>query len=181
MRLVFTVVDPRRRARTDVVLEAEPDLPVGQVTARLPGLLQPGTGNHGDAEVVDLRGVRADRERGGREPVAVFVDGSALDPEVSLAQSPLREAGVASIGDPAGCPDREPDGLVEVRVAGGPGAGEVHRLGIGSFSVGSGADAHIRLGDPDVPSRVARLEVSPDGDVLIRPGDNSADATGPLR
>jgi DNA segregation ATPase FtsK/SpoIIIE, S-DNA-T family len=181
MRLVFTVVDPRRRARTDVVLEADPDLPVGRVTARLPGLLQPGTGNHGAAEVVDLRGVRADREGAAREPIAVFVDGSALDPEVSLAQSPLREASVASLGDPAGCPDREPDGVVELRVAGGPGAGEVHRLGIGSFSIGSGAETHIRLRDPDVPARVARLEVSPDGDVLIHPEESSFDAAGPLR
>ncbi len=186
MRLVFTVVDPRRRARTDVVLEAEPDVPVGQVTARLAGLLQPGAGNHGSgnhgaAEVVDLLGVRADRAGAAREPVEVFVDGSALDPEVSLAQSPLREGCVASLGDPAGCPDREPDGLVEVRVAGGPGAGEVHRLGIGSFSVGSGADAHIRLCDPDVPARVARLEVSPDGDVRISAEEYAVDAAGPRR
>jgi DNA segregation ATPase FtsK/SpoIIIE, S-DNA-T family len=181
MRLVFTAVDPRRRARTDVVLQAEPDLPVGQVLARLADLLQSGTGNHGAAEVVDLRGVRADRGGAAREPVVVYVDGSALDPKVPLAQSPLREGSVASLGDPAGCPDREPDGLVEVRVAGGPGAGEVHRLGIGSFTIGSGVDAHIRLCDGDVPARVARLEVSPDGDVLIRPEEQAVDASGMRR
>ncbi len=56
----------------------------------------------------------------------------------------------------------EPTGLVEVRVVGGPAAGSVHRLGLGTSTIGSGRDVDVVLDDPSVPARSLRLTVGRD-------------------
>lgn len=68
-----------------------------------------------------------------------------------------------SLHDPAGCLPGEPTGLVELRVAGGPSAGAVHRLGIGRYDIGSGAASSIRIDDPELPQRALTLSVATDG------------------
>ena len=53
----------------------------------------------------------------------------------------------------------EPTGLVEIRVAGGPVAGAVHRLGIGTTTLGSAPDTDVRVADPHIPPRALQVTV----------------------
>ncbi len=92
-----------------------------------------------------------------------FVDGYALDPDANIVGSPLREGAVVSLHDPAGCVPGEPTGVVEFRVAGGPAAGVVHRLGVGRYDIGSGPAAHLRIDDPELDARAATLSIAMDG------------------
>ena len=101
---------------------------------------------------------------------AIFVDGRPVDPELVLADSPLREGTLVSIGDSRGCVPPEPHGVVEVRVVSGPGAGAVHRLGMGTYTMGSAPDAGVRLVGAGIPGLVATLTVTVSGEVTLRVG-----------
>ncbi|WP_432497986.1 FtsK/SpoIIIE domain-containing protein [Kineococcus auxinigenes] len=107
MRLAVTVVDARSGERRDVVVEADPQVHLGELTPAF-----------------------------GREGARVFVDGAELDHGTPLGESPLREGAVVSLHDASGCVPAEPAGLVELRVVAGAGAGAVHRLGVGEHLVG---------------------------------------------
>ncbi|WP_128375982.1 FtsK/SpoIIIE domain-containing protein [Streptomyces cavernae] len=93
----------------------------------------------------------------------IYVDGHAVDPSATIPTSPLREGAVVSLHDPAGCLPGEPTGLVELRVAGGPAAGAVHRLGVGRYDIGGGPADHVRVDDPELGRRALTLSVSADG------------------
>ncbi|WP_251095371.1 FtsK/SpoIIIE domain-containing protein [Streptomyces sp. Caat 7-52] len=147
MRLTLTVVDPRRGSTADMVLDAAPESPMGDVARTLQAQL----------------GGRRDTD-----PPAVYVDGLPVDPDVPLGRSPLREGTVVSLHSPAGCTPREVTGIVELRVAGGPDAGAVHRLGLGRTDIGRGAAAHVRIHDPELPERALTLTVAPDGSRTVR-------------
>jgi hypothetical protein len=95
----------------------------------------------------------------------VFVNGLLVPPDLPLAASPLRPGSVVSLGDPSGCLPPEPAGPVELRVVGGPAAGRVHRLSLGSADVGSGALAAIRILDPAVPAHALTVTVDARGQV----------------
>ncbi|ABS04587.1 FtsK/SpoIIIE domain-containing protein [Kineococcus radiotolerans] len=107
MRLAVTVVDPRAGSRRDLVVEADPRTPFGDL-----------------APVLGTSGAR------------VFHDGAELAPDVLLGDSGVREGAVLSLHDASGCVPAEPGGSVELRVVGGTGAGAVHRLGVGEHLVG---------------------------------------------
>ena len=89
----------------------------------------------------------------------LYVDYRLVPADLSLAQSPLRDGSVISLGSPEGCVYPEPAGLVEIRVAGGPGAGAVHRLSLGETTIGSGQPAAIQLNDPQVPELALHVTV----------------------
>ncbi|AVH55918.1 MULTISPECIES: FtsK/SpoIIIE domain-containing protein [Streptomyces] len=150
MRLTLTVVDPRDGNSADVVLDADPESLVGEVAR----VLEHQLGGEGT----------------GSAP-SVYVDGRVLDPATSLARSPLKEGSVVSLHTPAGCPPREVTGIVELRVAGGPDAGAVHRLGLGRTDIGRGAAAHVRVDDPELAERALTLTVGPDGRCTVRGHD----------
>ncbi|MFI0807119.1 FtsK/SpoIIIE domain-containing protein [Streptomyces echinatus] len=152
MRLTLTVVDPRRGTSADVVLDAAPESPMGEVARTLRRQLR------------DERELERDTD----PPPPVHVDGLAVDPAVPLGRSPLRDGTVVSLYSPAGCPPREVTGIVELRVAGGPDAGAVHRLGLGRTDIGRGAAAHVRVHDPELPERALTLTVTPDGSRTVR-------------
>ena len=84
-------------------------------------------------------------------PPALFVGGHRVPGDMRLADSPVMDGCVVSLGDPAGCPLPEPAGLVELRVAGGPAAGGVFRLSFGRVEIGGPASAATRVaGQPDI-------------------------------
>ncbi|HEU5420769.1 MAG TPA: FtsK/SpoIIIE domain-containing protein [Streptosporangiaceae bacterium] len=87
---------------------------------------QSGPGSHGTAPVL-------------------YVDGRPVPAAQPVADSPLRPGCVVSLGDPSGCLPPEPTGIVEIRVASGPGAGAVHRLSVGAAEIGTSAHAAVRL------------------------------------
>ncbi|MEU4926974.1 FtsK/SpoIIIE domain-containing protein [Streptomyces yokosukanensis] len=154
MRLSLTVVDPLVGARADMVLDADPESTVGDITRELARQVGVGEG----AEIIPIGGHR----HGGGAPHA-FVDGYPLDPDATVVGSPLRDGVVVSLHDPAGCVFGEPTGVVEFRVAGGPGAGAVHRLGVGRYAIGSGAGAQLRVDDGELAEHAATLSIAIDG------------------
>ncbi|MER5469560.1 FtsK/SpoIIIE domain-containing protein [Streptomyces sp. NPDC002685] len=156
MRLTLTVVDPLGGATADVVLDADPESSVGDIAKELAEHV----GYSGGAQIIPL-GHHQGAAAGGA-PVA-YVDGYPVDPAATIGTSPLREGAVVSLHDPAGCLPGEPTGLVELRVAGGPAAGAVHRLGIGRYDIGGGASSYVRIDDPELPQRALTLSVATDG------------------
>ncbi|CNF09526.1 DNA translocase FtsK [Mycobacterium tuberculosis] len=91
---------------------------------------------------------------------ALWMDGRMLDPQ-ALAVKELRDGAVVAVEQRTAAATvlAEPTGLVEVRVVGGPAAGSVHRLGLGTSTIGSGLDVDVVLDDPSVPARSLRLTV----------------------
>ena len=57
----------------------------------------------------------------------------------------MRHGVVLGLGQPSSQRAQEPHGLVEVRISSGPGAGHVHRLGIGRATLGHGRHCTIRI------------------------------------
>ncbi|MFD4522695.1 FtsK/SpoIIIE domain-containing protein [Streptomyces sp. NPDC058470] len=155
MRLTLTVVDPLGGADADVVLDADPESTVGDIAKELATHV----GYSGGAQIIPIGQHHAS---GGGAPVT-YVDGYPVDPSATIGTSPLREGAIVSLHDPAGCLPGEPTGLVELRVAGGPAAGAVHRLGIGRYDIGSGAASALRIDDPELPQRALTLSVATDG------------------
>lgn len=165
MRFVLTVVDPARGVSVDVVVDAEPGLKVGGLVPKLVEAAGRPVAVPGSAQVINLHDPQA--------PVdflpTIFVDGRPVDPRVVLSDSPLREGTLVSIGDSRGCVPPEPHGVVEVRLVSGPGAGAVHRLGMGTYTMGNAPESGIRLLAGGIPPVVATLTVDVSGSVTIRP------------
>ncbi len=160
MQLTLTVVDPATAERHDVLLVAEPDDTVASVAASLAEAVRGvPVGVGGGGSVIALR----------PPPSAglLHVDGEPVDPTLTLRASPLREGAVISLDGPEGCLLPEPDGLVEVRVVSGPGAGTVARLGPGTAVAGTAPGCAISLHGSDVPALGLRLDVGLDGSVTV--------------
>nr|WP_237552333.1 FtsK/SpoIIIE domain-containing protein [Streptomyces sp. SID5789] len=153
--MTLTVVDPFGGGTADVVLDADPESTVGDIAEEL--AKQVGVAG---AQVIPI-GQQRQAPAGGAP--LVYVDGYAVDPSATVVGSPLREGAVVSLQDPSGCLPGEPTGLVELRIVGGPGAGFVHRLGVGKYDIGSGAASYVRIDDPEVDARALTLSVSTDG------------------
>ncbi|GAA2810659.1 FtsK/SpoIIIE domain-containing protein [Kribbella solani] len=160
MQVVLTVVDPALGVRADVLVKADADALVSaivpQLVAAVGGLASP----PGTASVTSLHGARV-------QP-PIYVGGALVDPGATIAGSPLREGCVVSLGDSRGCLPREPQGLIEIRVVSGPGAGGVHRLGIGSYTIGTTAESAIRLAGAGIPDSVGTVTVTTAGEVTLR-------------
>ena len=165
-RITLTVVDPVASRWSDVRLEADDAATVADVALQLRHAVQ-AEPEPALAGVVQLR-PRADRqgpERAGS--AALFLAGRALDLSEPLATSGIRDGVIVSIGDPRGCILPEPSGAVEVRVAGGPSAGDVVRLNLGEVTVGTGEECALRV--PRGPGHAATVVVQADGVVRVRP------------
>ncbi|MEV0211366.1 FtsK/SpoIIIE domain-containing protein [Streptomyces sp. NPDC050788] len=173
MRLSLTVVDPLGGASADVVLDADPESTVGDIAqelARHVGL--------GDSAQIIPIGAHRGGAGGSGAPLA-YIDGYAVDPSATVVGSPLRDGVVVSLHDPAGCILGEPTGVVELRVAGGPAAGALHRLGVGRYDIGNGPADHIRIDDPELPARAATLSIAIDGacQVALHGIENTGEGT----
>ncbi|MDU0347727.1 FtsK/SpoIIIE domain-containing protein [Actinomyces sp. MRS3W] len=77
-------------------------------------------------------------------PPSLWHGSNRLDPQVTLETGGIRDGMLLGLGSPAMGDEDEPDGVVELRVISGPGAGAVHRLGLGRYTIG-GACADIPL------------------------------------
>jgi DNA segregation ATPase FtsK/SpoIIIE, S-DNA-T family len=198
MRLALTVVSPAARQSADVIIDADPATPVGQIATELErfaygGFTDPrgsygadgeGPGGSAGAAPGESPGARVLRFPGPRsqgslamadpaqprptfhpapqpqpDAVPVFVDYQRVSPGLTLAEAPIRDGSVISLGSPEGCVYPEPTGLIEIRVVGGPGAGAVHRLSIGEADIGSGQLAAIKIYDQNVPELALRIAV----------------------
>jgi DNA segregation ATPase FtsK/SpoIIIE, S-DNA-T family len=178
MRLALTVVSPAARQLADVLLDADPATSVAAIAAELDRFVAggfapardhpaPGHPADGGARILQFPGPRPYGSLAVSEPAPqaqpwatpLYLDYQLVPAGLSLAQSPLRDGSVISLGSPEGCVYPEPSGLVEIRVAGGPGAGAVHRLSLGETTVGSGRSAAIRLADPQVPELALHITV----------------------
>jgi DNA segregation ATPase FtsK/SpoIIIE, S-DNA-T family len=182
MRLALTVVSPAARQMADVVLDADPATPVEEIADELERFASAGfvplPGDIADAPRADRAGepgARVLRFPGPRSHGSLAMSGPAVKPEsravplyvgyqrvapdLSLADSPLRDGSVISLGSPEGCVYPEPTGLIEIRVAGGPAAGAVHRLSLGETDIGSGPTAGIRIADPLIPEFALHIAV----------------------
>jgi len=92
VQLTVTVVSPAADRRADVLIDAAPETAVAQLAAELDHLL------HGAA--------------GSRFPV-LFIGGHRVPGDMRLADAPVLDGCVVSLGDPAGCPRPEPAGVAE--------------------------------------------------------------------
>jgi len=102
--------------------------------------------------------------RPGDGGATLWVDGGPLAGELAASRV-LRDGMVVSLS-PRYAPATsfaEPNGVAEIRVAGGPAAGSVHRLGLGRFDIGGDPRCAVVLADPSVPQRAATLSVAPGG------------------
>ena len=79
--------------------------------------------------------------------VPLYVANQRIPHQLSLAESPIRDGAVLSLGGPEGCLAPEPGGLVEIRVMSGPGAGSICWLPAGQADIGSGESADMRIWD----------------------------------
>jgi DNA segregation ATPase FtsK/SpoIIIE, S-DNA-T family len=200
LRLALTVVSPLARHTADLVLDADPATPVGDIAAELERLAFGGSSPHavsaetgaegtaGGARVLRFPGARTDAWSVKNEAVAglavaespvyaparavaLYVDYRQVPPETALADSAIRDGAVVSLGGPEGCVYPEPMGLVEVRVAGGPGAGAVHRLSLGDADIGNGQRVAIGINDPALPEVALRISVDNRGSCQVAPHD----------
>lgn len=98
------------------------------------------------------------------EPAPTLWSGSTrLDPQAVLGGGPIHDGMVLGLGAPRP-DDVEPGGVVELRVISGWGAGAVHRLGLGRYTLG-GAGCDIPL--EGVEEQVADLAVQAGGRVVL--------------
>ncbi|MEU7560083.1 FtsK/SpoIIIE domain-containing protein [Streptomyces eurythermus] len=138
----MTVQDADAATRQDVEVVAGPDSSVASLLAALPVAV------------------------GGRR---CFVGSVRLRPGATLADSPLMPGAVISVGAPGPAfRAASGDGVGVLRVTAGPDTGVTVALGAGSHTLARNSAAAVCLRDPDVSRREhARLEVSPDGAVVV--------------
>ena len=187
MRLALTVVSPMARQWADVVIDADPATPVGELAAELDRLASGGFAGEqapagpGNAQVLRFPAARARGSLAVAGPVTgyppqagavpLYVDFQRVAPQLTLAQSPIRDGAVLSLGSPEGCLRPEPTGLVEFKLVGGPAAGAVHRLSLGDADLGSADTATIVIADQSVPPLALRVSIDRRGEVQVAPFD----------
>ena len=107
----------------------------------------------------------------------LYVKGAQLSPELTLRDSPLRDAAVVE-AKAGGADEPEPRGVIEIRTVSGAGAGAVRRLDIGDYHVTADADGGVLIGRFPPGGRTLRLRVEPGGRCLLTP---PAGAPSPVR
>ncbi|GLW96136.1 FtsK/SpoIIIE domain-containing protein [Microtetraspora sp. NBRC 16547] len=170
MRIMLTVV--AGHGRREVMVEGDESTTVGALATALAGPARP-------SNVVRLPPARApyDLDRGRRrraEGPKLWVDGRPLDPD-ALVFGLIRDGDLVALDGQAASATmaEEPDGVIELRVAGGPGAGSVHRLGPGLHTMGSDPGCAIAVPDPRMPPHAATIRVAPGG-VTVEPAHPAA-------
>ena len=152
MRLSLTLVDGRNGRSVDAVVDGDPVAPVGNL---VPPLLR-------------LLGEEMHPEFARR--VGCWVDGVRVDPETPAGEAGIRTGAVVALHEQADRIVREaPQGVAELRVVTGPGAGRVHRLSLGPTTIGCGAP-DWSLPDLRLPPDALRVDVRPDATVTLTPG-----------
>ncbi|WP_329133165.1 FtsK/SpoIIIE domain-containing protein [Streptomyces sp. NBC_01476] len=174
MKLLITTVDGDRRERRDVLVNAAAGTPVGRLAPQL---------------VAAHR--QDDPEQAGLPDgdTALYLGDRLLDPDATLAAAGIRDGSTIGIGQPVPAPGTvygperhemptpaEPGSapVAELQVIGGPQAGRVHLLGMGTHLVGPAAGSSVRLAGLGMPEDGLRLAVRPDGTVITVLPDGDA-------
>ena len=152
MRFVVTLRDGRAAGtETEALIDADPET---GLLALLPQLLQ--------ALDDDTDPALADR-------VPVWVDGRPVDTErAGLHTAGVRPGSVVELHAHEERPALTPSGVAELRVVNGPGAGRVHRLGLGRTVVGHDAPG-LSLPDAQLPADALTVIARAGGDVQVEP------------
>ncbi|GII34918.1 FtsK/SpoIIIE domain-containing protein [Planotetraspora mira] len=173
MRITITVAT--EHGHRDVMVEGDEATTVARLASALDG------SSTRASNVVRLPRTRApyDLDRGRRAPAPetkLWLDGRPLDPD-SLVFGLLRDGDLVAV-DGHAAPStltEEPDGVAEVRVVGGPGAGAVHRLGLGAHTIGSDPACAIAVPDPRMAQHALVLRITP-GSIAVEPGRHDQEA-----
>lgn len=171
MRLLVTAESASSGESRDVIVGYTAGSTVGDLEALLQEQFGHRSPHAGMADVIDLHARREPEASG----PGVFLGSRRLDPSDTLATAGIRHGSIVGLGGPSRHRGREPQGLVEVRVSSGRGAGRVHRLGIGTWTIGSAEHCAIRV--DHAPDVAARLEVSSHGTVAVTTDPAAADLT----
>jgi S-DNA-T family DNA segregation ATPase FtsK/SpoIIIE len=156
LRFVVTLRDGRAAGtETEALIDADPET---SVLALLPQLLQ-ALADDTDPTLVDR--------------VPVWVDGHPVDTErAGLHSAAVRPGSVVELHAHEEQPALTPSGVAELRVVNGPGAGRVHRLGLGRTVVGRGAPG-LALPDADLSADALTVIARPGGRVQVEPAIGS--------
>ena len=158
MRATVTVVTTGNGRRDDVTIEAPAATPLDAIMSRLRDLVS------APPDATATFGSANSRHRcdGGRNASS----GSSL-----FGRGPLRDGAIVTLGErPRPADDRT---YLELRVVGGPSAGDIHPLPMGTSSVGRGHTARISVDDPSISRRHALLFVGPDGVAVADAGSTN--------
>ncbi|MCX5060616.1 FtsK/SpoIIIE domain-containing protein [Streptomyces sp. NBC_00452] len=173
MRMLVTVVQEGGEPH-DVVIATDDMATAGDVAEVLGAALghpapHPG---HGAGNVVQMPGTTAVPMPGygaadTRAP-SLWADGLYCDPAAPAA-TVLRDGMRVSVDDSIGPLLRkgEPVGQYELRVAGGPAAGRVVRLGVGAATVGSAPTCTLPVPDPSLPQVALRVTIDLQGETKV--------------
>lgn len=174
MRLLVTAESAATGERRDVIVGYSPASTVGDLEA----LLQDEFGSRRSrADVADVIDLASHRRQDSATP-GLFLGSRRLDAEQTISASGVHHGAIVGLGGPSSHRAQEPQGLVEVRVSSGRGAGRVHRLGIGTWTIGAAEHCAIRVADaPDV---AARLEIDARGTVQVAADPSAQDVTLPV-
>ncbi|MCL8011506.1 FtsK/SpoIIIE domain-containing protein [Streptomyces sp. AS02] len=170
--LITTVADGDPASRQDVVLSADAATPVRDVAEHLARL-------------------RSDDPASAPGTVPVcYVGDEPLSPGAPLAGTPVMDGSLVGLGAPvprggaeygpqrSAMPqpqrvDHSP--VVELQVVGGPDAGRVYPLGLGTHGIGPLEGSAVPLQGRGLPSGGIRISVRPDGSALVElPQDGTA-------
>jgi len=105
--------------------------------------------------------------------VALYADGQRIAPHVTLADSPIKDGTVISLGSSAGRTPPQSSGLVEIRIVAGPGTGAIYRLAAGEADIGSGLKVTVKIPGRLVAPRAASVVVDNLGGCLVTAHDGA--------
>ncbi|KUN18372.1 cell division protein FtsY [Streptomyces antibioticus] len=177
MKFLVTTVDDQRREQRDVLVNAAAATPVRRLATQL------SAAHRGAApgEEPDMAASAAD--------IPLYLGDRLLDPDLALASSGIRDGSTLGLGRPVGdtasaygpardaMPTPKKPGsapVVEIQVIGGPVAGQVYQLGVGTHLIGPRAGSSVPLAGRSMPGEGLRLTVRPDGTVLaVLPEDDA--------
>ncbi len=160
MRLMITVSDARSGAASNVLIDADETSPLTQIVPKLAG-----------AVAADL----ADR------PLSLLVDGRIVPMNEPLSTAAIHEGSYVVLGDRTALTawaTNPEDALVQLRIVSGEGAGTALHAWRGIVTIGSSADAGLRIDDR---FRLADIELVVDiegaDSVTVRPARAETAAT----
>ncbi|MGY6024997.1 FtsK/SpoIIIE domain-containing protein [Streptomyces spinosirectus] len=173
MRMLVTVVQEGGEPH-DVVIATDEGATAGDVAEALEAALAGPSRQSGHAawNVVQMPGTVMPPMPGqgalSSGAPSLWADGLHCDPSAPVAEV-LRDGMRVSVDDSIGPLLRkgEPVGHFELRVAGGPAAGRVVRLGIGAATVGSAPTCTLPVPDPSLPQVALRLTIDMQGNTRL--------------
>ncbi|PSJ26992.1 cell division protein FtsK [Streptosporangium nondiastaticum] len=176
MRVLVTAVREGAEPQ-DVMVDVDDAATVADVAEALAATRGPGPGS-GAGVVVPLPGPFG-KPAPARSAPALWADGVRCDPQAPAAGL-LRDGMRITVDDAVGPFLRtgEPVGSLELRVAGGPGAGRVIRLGAGALTVGAAPTCGLAVPDPQLPPLAFRVAVDVAGNATVVPPDGMLTVLG---